>query len=124
MNLCAPKGGEPVFNHGVKYAWVLRLPYGDYTEGTRRICIYTTKQYMIMANRISRTDMIKAVAVDIKGYAMASITNVRFRTIGGIIRYVVLNCGVNKLHYIDYIRITNITKGWSAKYSVLGKKIH
>ena len=84
----------------------------------------TTKQYMIMANKISKTDTIKAVAVDIKGYAMASIANVRFRTIGGIIRYVISSCGVNKLHYIDYIRITNVTKGWSAKYSVLGKKLH
>lgn len=84
----------------------------------------TTKQYMIMVNRISRTDTIKAVAVDIKGYAMASIANVRFRTIGGIIRCVISSYGVSKLHYIDYIRITNVTKGWSAEYSVLGKKLH
>lgn len=82
------------------------------------------KQYMIMANGISKTDTIKAMAVDIEGCTMTCIANVKFRTIGGIIRYVISSCGVNKLHYIDYIRITNTTKGWSAKYSVLGKKLH
>lgn len=84
-----------------------------------------TKQYTIMAkNRISKTDIIEIAAVDIKGYPMEMIMDKGFKSIDYARRVIVLRCGVNRMHYIDYIHITNITKGWSARYSVLGKKLH
>lgn len=84
-----------------------------------------TKQYTIMAkNRISKTDIIEIAAVDIKGYPMEMIMDKGFKSIDNARRVIVLRCGVNRMHYIDYIRITNVTKGWSAEYSVLGKKLH
>lgn len=55
MNLCAPKGGELVFNHGIKYTWVLRLPYGAIQRERGKPISDIIKQYTIMAkNRISK----------------------------------------------------------------------
>ena len=98
---------------------------GTIQRGSGEPVFDITKQYMIMVkNKISKTDIIEIAAVDIKGCPMEMIMDKGFKSIDNAGRVIMLGCGVNRMHYIGYIHITNITKGWSAGYSVLGKKLY
>lgn len=74
-------------------------------------------------NRISETDIIKAVVVDIKGHPMVAVMDTGFKTIAQVIRYAECKCEICKAHYVDYICITNITNEWSSCYNLFGRKI-